>query len=103
MKKTISLETAVDNLLSCTAVIVDDSALVYPAVNEVTGIDTNEFLTLIWTDNEGDEGQCICDEGENKSVEIDYDEDGNEYMTLIDRDGLPTKIHLLTKTLVHVK
>ena len=82
MKK-ITLKEAYQILQDASAIILDDSVLVYPALSELKDDDTNEFLYVQW-DDEGEGYNLKFNEGDNQEVRIVgssmflYDTDSNE-------------------------
>jgi hypothetical protein len=89
--KTITLKEAYQILEDASAVIIDDSVLVYPALDMIEGSDENEFLYLSWDDEDGQEYSLKFCEGENQEVKVigssmflyDTDADGEEDHTQI--------------------
>jgi hypothetical protein len=68
--KTISLKGAYEILERyTTAVVIDDSVLVYPRLSELKDSEDNEFLYLSWED-EGLEYSLKFSEGKNQSVKV---------------------------------
>jgi hypothetical protein len=68
--KTISLKEAHEILERfTTAVVIDDSVLVYPRLSELKDSEDNEFLYLSWED-EGLEYSLKFSEGKNQSVKV---------------------------------
>ena len=68
--KTISLKEAYEILERfTTAVVIDDSVLVYPRLSELKDSEDNEFLYLSWED-EGLEYSLKFSEGKNQSVKV---------------------------------
>lgn len=91
MSKKITLQEAHDVLTNCSAVIVDDTVVVYPGLNnELQHESTNEFLFLNWTDDEGNGYTISFNEGDNEEVEI-----SGSYMFLKDTNGEIGKITIL--------
>ena len=92
--KTISLEEAYQILGNASAVIINDSTLVYPSIYELEGSDENEFLYFKW-DDDGLEYSLTFNEGDNQEVKISgssmflYDTDAND-------DDDHTQITILT-------
>jgi len=88
--KTITLKEAYQILEDASAVIIDDSVLVYPALSDLEDDDTNEFLYIQW-DDEGEGYNLKFMEGDNQEVKIvgssmflyDTDAEGEEYHTQI--------------------
>lgn len=89
--KTLTLQEAHKLLEDCAACIVDDNALMYPSVEELTGELDNEFLYLSWTDSEGYEYSVYCIEENNQTIKVD-----NNNLILTDVDGGEVKLTLLT-------
>lgn len=52
--KTITLQEAYDIIKSSKAVIIDDDALCYPSLSELTGDPGNEWLYVGWDDGENE-------------------------------------------------
>ena len=83
MNKKISLEEAYKIIENASAVIIDESALVYPSLWDLDGDDDNEFLYLSWED-EGSEYSLKFREGDNREVEVSgcclflYDTDADD-------------------------
>ena len=81
--KTITLKEAYCILSLATAVIIDENALVYPALWELTGEGENEFLYLLWED-EGCDYSLKFAEEDNLEAKIEgcclflYDTDAND-------------------------
>lgn len=81
--KTINIELAYKILGDASAVIINDSTLVYPSLYELEGSDENEFLYFKW-DDEGLEYSLTFNEGDNQEVIISgsslflYDTDAND-------------------------
>ena len=93
--KTIPLEEAYKILEDASAIVVDDSVLVYPALEDLEFSDENEFMYLTWTDDEGQEYALKFAEGDNQEVKISgsslflFDTDAND-------DNDDTQITILT-------
>jgi hypothetical protein len=68
--KTIPLEEAYKILEDASAIIVDDSVLVYPALSDLEFSDENEFMYLTWTDDGGQEYDLHFAEGDNQQVKV---------------------------------
>ena len=68
--KTITLEEAYKILQDASAIIIDDSVLVYPALSDLEFSDENEFLYITWTDDEGQEYDLHFAEGDNQQVKV---------------------------------
>lgn len=91
----IKLHKAFDLLSHCAAVIiVSDSAkpVIYPATDEITGENNNEFLFLGW-EVDGLEFSATFIEENNQEVEIN-----NSYMLLEDDEGDLIELKLLFPT-----
>jgi hypothetical protein len=92
--KTITLKEAYQILEDASAVIINDSTLVYPALDMIEGSDENEFMYFKW-DDEGLEYSLTFNEGDNQEVKISgsslflYDTDAND-------DDDHTQITILT-------
>jgi hypothetical protein len=80
--KTITLKEAYNILQDASAIIIDGSVLVYPALSDLEDDDTNEFLYIQW-DDEGEGYNLKFCEGDNQEVRIVgssmflYDTDAN--------------------------
>jgi len=89
MKK-ITLKEAYQILEDASAIILDGSVLVYPALSDLEDDDTNEFLYIQW-DDEGEGYNLKFCEGDNQEVKIvgssmflyDTDSNGEEDHTQI--------------------
>jgi hypothetical protein len=89
--KIITLKEAYNILQDASAVIIDDSVLVYPSLDMIEGSDENEFLYLSWDDEDGQEYSLKFCEGENQEVKVsgsslfllDTDANGEEDHTQI--------------------
>lgn len=88
--KTITLKEAFQILEDASAVIIDDSTLVYPSLSELEDDDSNEFMYLSW-DDEGLEYNVKFDEGDNQEVKI-----SGSSIFLIDTEGEENQITILT-------
>jgi hypothetical protein len=92
--KTITLKEAFDILENASAVIINDSVLVYPALSELEDSDENEFLYFTWEDEGLSYSLKFC-EGDNMEVKISgssmflYDIDAND-------ENDDTQINILT-------
>ena len=81
--KTITLKEAYRTLSLATAVIIDENALVYPSLWELTGEAENEFLYLSWED-EGCDYSLKFNEADNLEAKIEgcclflFDTDAND-------------------------
>lgn len=67
--KIIALKEAYNLLENASAIIIDDSILVYPALSDLQDDDTNEFLYLGWED-EGRGYNMKFYEGDNQVVKV---------------------------------
>lgn len=67
--KTITLKEAYQILQDASAIILDDSVLVYPCLSELEDDDTNEFLYIQWED-EGEGYNLKFNEGDNQEVKV---------------------------------
>ena len=67
--KTIPLEEAYKILEDASAVIINDSIVVYPALSDLEYSDENEFMYFQW-DDEGLEYYLKFCEGDNQEVKI---------------------------------
>jgi hypothetical protein len=67
--KKITLEKAFDIIQHASALIINDSTLLYPGLWELTGTDDNEFLYLSW-EEDGLEYHLTFTEGQNREVEV---------------------------------
>ena len=94
--KTIVLKKVYEILLEATAVIIDENALVYPCVAELTGENENEFLYLSWEDD-GHDYSLKFREGDNLVADVEgcclylFDTDGEEEPTMLTILG-PTQL-----------
>lgn len=88
--RTISLQKAFNLLQNCSAVILDQNGLIYPALDEIRNNDENEFMYLEWTDSEGYEFNVKFKEENNKEVTID-----GITMILKDNEGYESALYLL--------
>ena len=88
--KTITLKEAFQILEDASAIIVDDSILVYPSLSELEDDELNEFMYLSW-DDEGLEYNVKFNEGENQEVKV-----SGSSIFLIDTDGEENQITILT-------
>jgi hypothetical protein len=81
--KTITLKEAHYTLSLATAVIIDEDAVVYPSLWELTGERDNEFLYLSW-EHEGKDYSLKFNEADNLEAKIEgcclflYDTDAND-------------------------
>lgn len=87
--RTITLQEAYDILENASALVVDDNALVYPALSELTGESFNQFLYVTW-DDEGQEYSLKFCEEENETVKI-----VDSSMFLVDEEGDERQITIL--------
>jgi hypothetical protein len=67
--KNITLKEAYQILEDASAIIIDDSVLVYPSLSELKEDDTNEFMYLSW-DYEGEGYSARFEERRNQEVEV---------------------------------
>jgi hypothetical protein len=85
----IPLQKAVNLLHDCSAIILDDDALVYPSLDDIVDDQDNQFMYCEW-----EVAGCTFNskfiEGNNKEVDI-----RDNYMILIDIEGEPRSIKLL--------
>lgn len=88
--KTITLKEAFQILEDASAIIVDDSTLVYPSLSELEDDELNEFMYLSW-DDEGLGYNVKFNEGENQEVKV-----SGSSIFLIDTDGEENQITILT-------
>lgn len=88
--KTITLKEAFQILEDASAIIVDDSILVYPSLSELEDDELNEFMYLSW-DDEGLGYNVKFNEGENQEVKV-----SGSSIFLIDTDGEENQITILT-------
>ena len=92
--KRITLKEAYQILEDASAVIINDSTLVYPALSDLEDSDENEFMYFKW-DDEGLEYSLTFNEGDNQEVKISgsslflFDTDAND-------DDDHTQITILT-------
>jgi hypothetical protein len=92
--KTITLKEAYQILEDASAVIINDSIVLYPALSDLEDSDENEFMYFTW-DDEGLEYSLKFNEGDNQEVKISgssmflYDTDAND-------DNDDTQITILT-------
>lgn len=81
--KNITLKEAYVILSNATAVIINENALVYPSLWELSGEEENEFLYLSWEDD-GHDYSLKFTEGDNFTVKVKgcnlylYDSDAND-------------------------
>lgn len=81
--KTVTLKEAYYILSLASAVIINESTVVYPSLWELTGEGENEFLYLSWED-EGRDYSLKFNEGDNLEAKIEgcclflYDTDAND-------------------------
>jgi hypothetical protein len=87
--KTISLKEAHQILSECSAVIIDDNAVVYPFTADLEDDDSNEFMYLSW-DDDGLDFSVKFIEGNNKEVAVN-----GSTMVLYDNEGDVTKLTIL--------
>ena len=80
--KNIPLEDAYNILQDASAIIINDSTLVYPSLSDLEGDELNEFMYLSW-EEEGLVYDLHFNEGDNQMVKIVgssmflYDTDAN--------------------------
>jgi len=89
--KELTAREVYDVLSNSTAVIIDDDALVYPSLDDLTGDPDNVFVCFSWLDEEGNEYNFAVIEGTSHYM----DEDGN--LILLDEVGDKVKITPLFK------
>ena len=81
--KTVNLKEAYYWLSFASAVIINENAVVYPSLRELTGERENEFLYLSWEDD-GKDFSLKFNEGDNLEAKIEgcclflYDTDAND-------------------------
>lgn len=68
--KSIPLEEAYKILEDASAIIIDDSVLVYPALSDLEFSDENEFMYLTWSDEDGQDYDLKFAEGDNQQVKV---------------------------------
>lgn len=68
--KTISLKEAYDILENSSAVVIDDNALMYAGLHDLEDDDSNVFLTLSYTDDEGLIFEYNFAEGDNQEIKV---------------------------------
>lgn len=90
MKK-ITLKEAYRILEDASAVIIEDSVLVYPSLSELKQDDTSEFMYLSWT-NEGCDYSARFEEWRNQEVEVV----GSSMFLYAEGDSEDTQITILT-------
>jgi hypothetical protein len=90
MKK-ITLKEAYRILEDASAIIIDDSVLVYPSLSELQEDDTSEFMYLSWTD-EGCDYSARFEEWRNQEVEVV----GSSMFLYAEGDSEHTQITILT-------
>lgn len=90
MKK-IPLKQAFNRLRECAAVIVENNALMYPSLDEITGDKENEFLYLSW-EEEGSSYNIKFVEENNSTVSVS---DDGCLMLLKDNEGDRVQLTLL--------
>ena len=89
MKK-ITLKEAYQILEDASAIIIDDSTLVYPSLSELEDDELNEFMYLSW-DDEGLGYYLKFLEGDNQEVKV-----SGSSIFLIDTDREENQITILT-------
>ncbi len=87
--KTIPLQDAHKILEDASAIIIDDSVLVYPALSDLEFSDENEFMYLTWDDEDGQEYVLKFAEGDNQEVKI-----SGSSMFLLDTDAEGDEDHI---------
>lgn len=92
----IPLKTAFDLIKNASAVIVNRHALMFHGTSELNDDPDNEFLCLIWADDEGLEYIIKAREGENQLVEVDQT-DGVGTLILVDDEGEKFELTLLNQ------
>lgn len=88
--KIIPLQKAFKLLKNCSAIIFDDSILLWPTLADLIDDNDNQFMYFGWTNEDGLEFNIRFLEGNNREVKIV----GNS-MLLIDDEGNETQIILL--------
>lgn len=96
--KTIPLKHAHELIENASAVIVNHDALMYAAVDELTGEEDNEFLYVSWTDADGLGFEIKAREGENQTVKVTDQGD----LILVDDGGDEFEMTLLKMNVVRV-
>ena len=96
--KTIPLKHAHELIENAAAVIVNHDALMYAAVDELTGESDNEFLALFWTDGDAYDFNVKAREGENQTVKVTDQGD----LILVDDEGEEFEVTLLKMNVVRV-
>ena len=100
--KTIPLKHAHELIENAAAVIVNhdalhcNAALMYPAVDELTGESDNEFLGLFWSDGDAYDFKVKAREGENQTVKVTDQGD----LILVDDEGEEFEVTLLKMNVV---
>jgi hypothetical protein len=89
--KTIGLKEAHKRLIDCSAVIVDNNALVYPSLEDIENDPENQFLYISWED-EGQVFSVKCMEQNNQTVKVS---DDGSLMLLEDIEGDRIQLTLL--------
>jgi hypothetical protein len=87
--KTITLTEAHRILEDASAIILDGSVLVYPALSDLEDDDTNEFLYIQWDDEDGQEYSLKFCEGENQEVKV-----SGSSIFLLDTDAETEEDHI---------
>ena len=90
MKK-ITLKEAYQILEDASAIIIDDSVLVYPSLSNLEHDDTNEFMYLSW-DYDGCDYSARFEEWRNQEVEVV----GSSMFLYAEGDSEETQITILT-------
>jgi hypothetical protein len=86
----ITLKEAFAILESASSVIVDDDAVVYPSIYELTEKPNEEFLFLQWADDDFNEFSVAFREGDNQQAKVSGCD-----LFLKDSDGDETKLTIL--------
>ncbi len=86
----ITLQEAYRLIEQSSAAIIDDHALCFPALSELTGDNENQWLYFSWTDEDCDYSSSFIEE----PTEIFFD---GSSIHMEDSEGLYTKITLLVK------
>jgi hypothetical protein len=89
--KTIGLKEAHRRLVDCSAVIVDNNAVLYPSLADIENTPENQFLYLSWND-EGQVFSVKCMERNNQTVKVS---DDGSLMILEDMEGDRIQLTLL--------
>ncbi len=89
MKKKITLQEAFELIGNASAIILNDDALMYPSLWELTGESDNEWLYLGWDDEDGYEYRVTFIE---ETQDIYFD---GTTITMMDSEGDEVDIKLL--------